>query len=342
MSKSLTNPNVAIPDMASPQYFARWCFCLAGLTTCLVFSLMLGAKPIPLTEIFQVIVHQIETENSQIILEGRLPRTLVGLFAGIALGLSGVIIQAITRNPLADPGILGLNAGASFAVVVTVAVFGISSPSSDVIAALLGAGCTGLGVFLLGTFGNPHRHPARFVLAGVAISAVLMGMSSALTLLNPASFEKLRFWNAGSLDIRSQAPLFWMIPIITLATITAFFLAVPLNTIMLGDHMATALGVQSPKVLVLALLTVTLLVGTTTAVTGPIGFVGLMIPHACRWIAGQHQARMMAFTLVLAPTLLLAADILGRFLLTNELRVAVVTALLGGPVMIWLVRRHTQ
>lgn len=328
------------PGNASPFIWMGGLFCLMCVMVC---SMLLGAKSIPLSEIINLLIHpSITTENQLILMEGRFPRTIAGLFCGIALGLSGVIIQAITRNPLADPGILGLNAGASFAIVLAVSVFGLNSPVYDVLFAFGGAAFTGILVFLLGTLGNPHRHPVRYILSGVAISAVLIGLSSAMTLINPAVFDKLRFWSAGSLDIRTTEPLLWMGLLLLPGILLALRLAAPLNAIQLGEQMATALGIQSPKVLILALLTITLLVSCATAFTGPIGFIGLMVPHVARWIVGQHQLRIMLFTLLFAPILLISTDIIGRFLLTNELRVSVVTAFIGAPMMIWLVRRQTR
>jgi ABC-type Fe3+-siderophore transport system permease subunit len=327
------------------QIRQRWiCFLLCGflLLICLFLSMTLGAKTIHPLIIWQSLSGQLNSEDSVIILEGRLPRTLLGLMTGAALGLSGAIIQAITRNPLADPGILGINAGASFAVVIAVALLNITAPEHYLWFALLGALCAALLVYLLGSLGNPHRNPVRYVLAGVALSAVLIGISSGITLLNPTAFEKLRFWSAGSLDIRSLDRVLMITPLLVIGIVVALLLSSPLNALSLGDSMATALGINSPRIMVMALLAITLLCGASTAITGPIGFVGLMIPHFSRWIAGQDQRWIMAFTLVLSPTLLLLADIVGRFLLTNELRVSIVTALIGAPIMIVLVRQQKR
>jgi len=337
------NSNVAA--LQKQQMHKRWrwfFFSMVGLVMCVFFSMMLGAKSIHPHIIWQSLTGQITSEDSVIILDGRLPRTLLGLMTGAALGLSGAIIQAITRNPLADPGILGINAGASFAVVIAVALLNISNPEHYLWFALLGSLCAASLVYLLGSLGNPHRNPVRFVLAGVALSAVLIGISSGVTLLNPTAFEKLRFWSAGSLDIRRLDMVLMIAPALLIGMVVALLLASPLNALSLGDSMATALGINGPKIMLLALLAVTLLCGASTAITGPIGFIGLMIPHVARWIAGQDQRWIMAFTLVLSPTLLLLADIAGRFLLTNELRVSIVTALIGAPVMIWLVRQQRR
>jgi ferric enterobactin transport system permease protein len=312
------------------------------LLICIVLSMMLGAKSIHPLIIWQSLSGQINSEDSVIILDGRLPRTLLGLLVGTALGLSGALIQAITRNPLADPGILGINAGASFAVVIAVALLNITAPEHYLWFALSGALCAALLVYLLGSFGNQHRNPVRYVLAGVALSAVLIGISSGITLLNPTAFEKLRFWSAGSLDIRRLDMVLMITPLLVIGIVAALSLSSPLNALSLGDNMATALGINSPRIMLMALLAITLLCGASTAITGPIGFIGLMIPHLARWIAGQDQRWIMAFTLVLSPTLLLLADIAGRFLLTNELRVSIVTALIGAPVMIGLVRQQKR
>lgn len=304
-------------------------------------SLLLGAQPIPARAVWQTLSGEING-YSPLILHGRLPRTLLGLLVGMALGVSGILMQTITRNPLADPGLLGINASASFAVVLVVAVGGIANQSMIISCALLGTFACALLVFVLGNLKGHAAHPAHIVLAGVAINALLIGLSSAITLLNPAAFERLRFWNAGSIDIMAMEPVWRAMPLLLSGLLLALLLATPLNALALGRQMATALGSHPQRILLLTLLAITLLVGTATALTGPIGFIGLMIPHLVRWLIGQDHRRMMGLACLLSPTLLLSADIVGRFLLTNGIRVAVVTALLGAPVMIWLVRRHER
>lgn len=320
---------------------AIWVWAALALLAALVASLLLGARPIPISAIWQTLLGE-SNEYSPLILHGRLPRTLLALLAGLALGLSGILMQAITRNPLADPGILGINAGASFAVVALVGILGLSGQVAIITAALVGTFCAASLVFVLGNLRAVAAHPAHIVLAGVAINAVLTGLCSAITLLNPAAFDRLRFWNAGSVDIMTLTPVLYASPLLLAGGLLALVLAAPLNAVVLGRHTAAALGVRHQHILLMALLAMTLLIGTSTALTGPIGFIGLMIPHLTRWLIGQDQRRMMFLACLLAPLLLLAADILGRFMLTNGIRVAVVTALIGAPVMIYLIRRPTS
>lgn len=311
------------------------------LAVVLLLSLLLGPRPIAPSAIFDILLGH-PHDDAALILHGRLPRTVLALLVGIALGLSGIVMQAMTRNPLADPGILGINAGAGFAVVLVVALFNLTGQVAIMSAALLGTFITSILVFLLGRLSSISAHPAHFVLAGVAINAVLGGIASAITLLNPAAFERIRFWNAGSVEILDLMPVLSAAPLFAIGIVLALLLAAPLNALVLGQQTASALGVDSRRVLPLALLALTLLAGCSTALAGPIGFVGLMIPHLARWLVGQEHRLMMAFTCLLSPILLISADILGRFLLTNGLRVSVVTAVIGAPVMIWLVRRQER
>ncbi len=316
-----------------------WLTAALTLSLMLALSLLLGARPIPVGAIWDTLGGGVN-DFSPLILHGRLPRTLLALLAGVALGLSGIMMQSLTRNPLADPGILGINAGASFAVVFCVGLLGLSSQQAVTLSALLGTSSAAVLVFFLGNLRGLSVHSAHFVLAGIAINAILSGLSSAITLLNPAAFERFRFWNAGSVDILDLTPVLWACPLWLLGLGLALWLATPLNAMVLGQQTATSLGLRHGLILLYSLLSLTLLVGTSTALTGPIGFIGLMIPPLVRWLAGQDHRRMMLLACFLAPSLLLAADILGRFMLTNGIRVAVVTALLGAPIMIWLVRRH--
>ncbi len=313
--------------------------CLGLLAVLVLFSLTLGAKPIALAVVADSLFGSGLHPDAIIITQGRLPRTLLGLLAGAALGLSGAIIQALTRNPLADPGILGVNAGASFAVVLGAGVFGVTSAAGYLAFAFAGALATTLLVYLVGAYGTARLEPMRFVLAGVAISAVMMGFASSITLLNPWAFDRVRFWSAGSLDVRDLTLVLQVAPALLLGIVIALLLARPLNVLGMGEDLAVSLGSRPRLIHATAVLAITLLCGASTAIAGPIGFVGLMIPHIARWMMGTDQRWIMACTLLLAPVLLLASDIIGRLLVPGELRVSIVTAFVGAPVLIWLARR---
>jgi ABC-type Fe3+-siderophore transport system permease subunit len=304
-----------------------------------MLSLLVGGKPIPAPVVFDSLFGSGAHPDAVLVLQGRLPRTLLGLLAGAALGVAGALIQALTRNPLADAGLLGVNAGASFAIVLGVSVFSVTAPLAMLWLAFGGALFTSILVYVLGAFGAARVDSMRFVLAGIAISAVLMGLASGMTLLDPVAFDRVRFWNAGSLDVRALGPVWLAAPAIGLGCVLALALARPLNALGLGQDLALALGSRPALVQGAALLAIALLCGASTAAAGPIGFVGLMIPHVSRALAGSDLRANLPCTLLLAPTLLLAADIVGRVLVAGELRVSIVTALVGAPMLIWLVRR---
>ncbi|SLM62271.1 Ferric chrysobactin permease component [Dickeya aquatica] len=305
-------------------------------------SLMIGARAIAPEVVWHSLTGHLQGPDSTIILQARLPRTLAGVLVGMALGAAGAVMQALTRNPLADPGILGVNAGASFAIVLGISVFGITSMASWLGFAWLGVLAAGSMVWIIGTLCGGRVNPARLTLAGVAISAVLSGFTSSLTLLNPLAFDQLRQWEAGTLDIRSLVNVAWVTPAIVLGCALAFFTARSLNALSMGDDLASALGTQVGRVRLLAMLAVMLLCGSATALTGPIGFVGLMVPHLARRMAGSDQRWILLYSLIFAPLLLLSADIVGRLLVAGELRVSIVTAFIGAPVLIWLVRRRSS
>ncbi|PTU67948.1 MULTISPECIES: Fe(3+)-siderophore ABC transporter permease [Chromobacterium] len=313
--------------------------CLAALAAIALLSLMLGAKSIPASVVWRSLLHGGGDPDSVIVLQGRLPRTLLGLLAGAALGLSGALIQALSRNPLADPGVLGVNAGASFAMVLGVAAWGVDSQLGYLGCAAAGALGATLLVYAVGARGR-RMDPLRFVLAGVAVSAVLMGLSTAITLLDPLAFNQLRYWNAGTLDVRSMTPVALVAPVIAAGGLLALLLARPLNTLGMGSDLAVSLGGRPLLIQAGAVLAITLLCGASTAVAGPIAFIGLMIPHLARWLGGADLRWTLPFTLLLAPILLLSSDIVGRLLTPGELRVSIVTAFIGAPALIWLARRH--
>ncbi|WP_413727280.1 Fe(3+)-siderophore ABC transporter permease [Sodalis sp. RH19] len=315
---------------------------LSGVLLALLMaaSLFIGAKTIPADQVLPALTGACRSPDCIIILESRLPRTLAGLLVGIALGLSGALMQTLTRNPLADPGILGVNAGAGFAVVLGITFFGAASIDRYLWFAFAGALAAALLVALIGAAGGGRLNPIRLTLAGVALGAVLDGMASGISLLNPLVYDQLRFWQAGSLDIRSMAAVNAVIWPIVLGTGLTLWLTRALNTLGMGSELATALGSRVGLTQLLGLAAITLLCGAATALAGPIAFIGLMMPHIARWIAGPDHRWLLPWTLLLTPLLLLGSDMAGRVMVPGELRVSVITALLGAPVLIALVRRH--
>lgn len=316
---------------------------LAGAASLLILllllSLTLGAKSIAPAEVWQALTGHCQGVDCTIIRQSRLPRTLAGLLAGMALGLSGALMQTLTRNPLADPGLLGVNAGAGFAVVLGIVLFGVASPAEWLGLAFGGALLSALLVAVTGMWGG-RASPVRLTLAGVALGAVLEGITSGLTLLNPDLYDVLRFWSSGSLDIRQLSMLHTIFPAIALGTLLALAQAGALNSLSMGDDLAAALGTPVRRTLALGLIAIALLCGAATAAVGPIAFVGLMTPHLARGLLGQDHRWWLPGTLLLTPCLLLTADIIGRVLVPGELRVSVVTAILGAPLLIVLVRRE--
>ncbi|PIJ50206.1 iron-enterobactin transporter [Erwinia sp. OLTSP20] len=307
-----------------------------------VLSLAVGARSLPFSMVADALTGACQSSDCIIVLDARLPRTLAGLLAGGALGLSGALMQTLTRNPLADPGILGVNAGASFAIVLSAALLGFSSPQALLLVAFFGALAASLLVAFTGSQGGGQLSPVRLTLAGVAFSAVLEGLSSGIALLNPDVYDQLRFWQAGSLDIRTLHTLKIVAPPVALAALLALVLSRALNSLSLGSATATALGNRVVQTQLAGLLIISVLSGSATALVGPIAFIGLMMPHIARWLVGGDHRWLLPVTLIATPTLLLLADILGRLLVPGELRVSVVSAFIGAPVLIWLVRRPSR
>ncbi len=307
----------------------------------MALSLFIGAKTIPADRVWLALAGGCDgSADCVIVLNARVPRTLAGLLAGMALGLSGALMQTLTRNPLADPGILGVNAGAGFAVVVGITFFGAASIDGYLWFAFAGALAAALLVALIGALGGGRLNPIRLTLAGVALGAVLDGMASGISLLHPLVYDQLRFWQAGSLDIRSMAAVHVTMWPILLGTGLTLWLTSALNTLNMGSELATALGARVGLTQLAGLTAITLLCGSATALVGPIAFIGLMMPHIARWITGPDHRWIMPWTIVLTPMLLLGSDMLGRVVVPGELRVSVITALVGAPVLIALVRRH--
>ncbi len=318
---------------------------LVGVLLLLVMlSLSTGARPVPVRESWQALFspESCLSQNCTLIRYARLPRTLAGIAAGASLGLAGALLQTLTRNPLADTGILGINSGASFAIVLGIAFAGADTPLAWLGFAFAGALIALLIIALTGAAAGGNINPLRLTLAGVALAAVLEGMTNGLSLMNPDIYDHLRFWLSGSLDIRQFTSLLILSPAMIAGGGLALLLARALNNLSMGGEVAATLGTRVVRTRILGLLSVALLAGAATALTGPIAFIGLIAPHLSRFLAGSDHRRMLPVTLLLTPCLLLMADIAGRLLTAGELRVSIVTGFIGAPVLIFLVRRQSQ
>jgi iron complex transport system permease protein len=313
---------------------------LVVLILLLVASMAFGSKDIPFDRVLPALLHPSSDDNALVITQLRLPRTVLGLLVGAALGVAGALIQAFSRNPLADPGILGVNAGAALAVTLGVALLGMTSIAQYLWLALAGAIVTTLAVSLVGSLGRTGATPVRMTLAGVGIGAVLSGVTSAIQLTNPVAFSHLLGWAAGSVTGPPLATAGIIAPVVAVGLLIALLVSRDLNALALGDDLAASLGSRAALTRGAAVVAVTLLAGAATAAAGPIGFVGLMIPHVARWIVGPDQRWIIAYSVLLGPCLLIGSDVVGRLVMRpSELPVGIVTAFVGAPVLILLARR---
>jgi iron complex transport system permease protein len=315
----------------------------AGVLVAMGFaSVAYGSKPIPLGTVWDAFWQYDPAQDDHLIVRSlRLPRTVLGLAVGASLGVAGAVMQGVTRNPLADPGILGIEAGASLAVVTGIYVFGIGSLTGYVWFAFAGAAVASVVVYALGSLGRGGATPVKLALAGAAMASLLGSFTSAILLLDVATLDQYRFWVVGSLAGRDGTIATQVLPFIAVGLVLAAASARQLNILALGDDVARSLGQRVGRARLTSAVAVILLCGAATAACGPIGFIGLTIPHIARAICGPDYRWIVPWSIVLAPVLLLGADILGRVLARpGELQVGIVTALLGAPFFIALVRRR--
>ncbi|MFT3833280.1 MAG: iron chelate uptake ABC transporter family permease subunit [Micropruina sp.] len=340
----MSSTNVATRAATAPAVAARAGLAFAVATGLLVLgmlvSLGVGSNPIPLDRVWQLLWHPDGSFDAVVVLDQRLPRTLVLVVVGAALGVAGALMQSLTRNPLADPGILGINAGASLAVVLVVALTGLSGIGFYLWFAFAGAAAAAVGVYLLGMAGSSSPSPVRLALAGVAISMTVASLVQTVILANANAFNEFRFWAAGSVEGRGYPVLVATGGFILAGLLLACCLAPALNALALGEDAGRALGVRVGLVRGLAVLAVTVLAGAATAAAGPIMFVGLGVPYLARAVFGPDQRLVLPGTALAAPVLLLAADVVARLVvLPGEVPVGVVAAILGGPAFVLIVRR---
>ena len=315
--------------------------CVLVVAILCFLSLAVGARVTPLSAVWDAIFHYDQANTDHLVIrELRLPRTILGVLVGAALGMAGAVMQGVTRNPLADPGILGVNAGASLLVVIGISVFGVTSILGYVWFAFAGAAVASVVVYSVAALGREGATPVKLALAGAALSAAFGAVTTAMLLLDQATFDQFRFWAVGSLAGRDMTIVVQVAPFLIAGCLLALCLGRVLNTLSLGEDVARGLGANVVLSRALSGAAVVLLCGAATAACGPIGFVGLTIPHVARMIVGPDYRWVLPYSMVLAPILLLAADIIGRVVARpGELQVAIVTAFLGAPVFIALVRR---
>ncbi|OFT53618.1 iron ABC transporter permease [Corynebacterium sp. HMSC06D04] len=311
---------------------------VAVLCIGVALSLAVGARSIPLSDVISALRGQPSIAAS-IVWERRLPRTVVAVCAGCALALAGAVLQIMTRNPLADTGVFGINVGASLAAAIALGWWGWQSPVAFSFAAIIGAAVTMLLVTAVGRGRMGDVDPLRLILAGVAIGAVCEGLSSALILVDPHSFARIRAWVTGSVDVASWAPVAITSGGLAVGVVLLIVFARHLPPLALGDEAAASLGINLKMTRLGLIAAVTVLAATATAAAGVIVFVGLVIPHVVRLCGIYEERAQLAASAVVGPLFLLGADIVGRFLIAAELPAGVAVSLIGAPVLIALSHR---
>lgn len=313
--------------------------CAVLLLACLVWSITLGAADIDARTVFTALFAPDGSFQHLIIQTVRLPRVLAGAIVGASLAVAGAIMQGLTRNPLADSGILGINSGAAFAVVVAVFLLGDMPISSYAWFGFLGAGVAAGLVYALGSMGRGGATPLKLTLAGVILTAFISSFTTAILISSQQVLEKVRFWTAGSLAGRDMPLLAQTAPYMLVGLLGALIISRQITTISLGDDVARGLGQNTLWVRAAAALVVVLLAGGAVALAGPIGFVGLVIPHIVRFLVGADYRWIVPYSALIGAILITVADVGARVLIRpQELPTGVIMAVIGAPFFIWLAR----
>ena len=326
----------------SRQLAAGLALLLVLLVALSLTSLAVGARAIPLGEVIDALFNPAaDGTNATILRDLRIPRTLLALLIGAAIGLSGAIMQGVTRNPLADPGLLGINAGAALFVVLGISLFGLTTLPAYVWLGFAGAAVATALVYAVASLGREGATPVKLALAGAAVTAAFGSITTGVLMIDATTLDAFRFWQVGSLAGRGNDILFGVAPFLVAGIALALITGRLLDAMALGDDIARGLGQRVMISRLVAALAWIVLAGGATAAAGPIAFVGLTVPHAARAITGSSYRWILPYSAVMAPILLLVADMLGRVLAPpGELQVGIVTAALGAPLFILLVRRR--
>ena len=310
------------------------------LLLCGLASLAFGARSVSFQDVIKALFHSGRSTLNEIVVAERIPRTVFSIIAGAALGVSGSLMQAITRNPIADPSILGVNTGASLFVVSGIAFFHIGTANEYIIFALVGAAVTSIFVYGVGSLGYGGATPIKLALAGAATSAALSSLVNAIILPRTEVMNAFRFWQVGSVSGATWEGITTVLPFIIIGLIIAIAVSPSLDTLSMGEEMAVGLGVRTGLVRFMGAMAGILLCGATTALAGPIGFVGLMVPHIMRSFCGPNLRLIIPMSAIGGAILLTLSDVIGRLIGSpSELEAGIVTAFLGAPILIIIARK---
>ena len=326
--------------MRKKNFALSMVLCLALLFIIAIFSISFGAKQIAFSKVIDVLLGKDSDSIEATVILQRVPRTVFGILAGGALGISGALMQSITRNPIADPSILGVNTGASLFVVAGIAFLNITAAYQYIWLAIIGAGLTAFFVYAVASIGKDGATPLKLALSGAAVSIVLGSLVSTIMLPGNRVLQAFRFWQVGSIGSATWDNISLISPFLIIGFIISMFISGYLNNLALGDEAATALGTNVVITRSVGALASVLLCGATTALAGPIGFVGLIIPHLVRLIYGSEMGKILPLSFLGSGILLLLSDVIGRIIGSpGETEVGIITAVFGAPVFIFAIRK---
>lgn len=311
-----------------------------ALLVAVLLSLAVGARSIPPSEVFDVLLHGGHSDNAEVIRNMRVPRTLIGLMVGAALAVAGTVLQGITRNPIADPGILGISQGASVGVVLAIAYAGVHSLTGYVWFGFAGAAIASVAVYAIASSGRGGATPVKLALGGAAINALLVSVVSAVLTTKASALDEFRFWQVGSIAGREAEVAQQIWPFLLVGILLVLSVARGLDALALGEDVAKGLGQNVAAVRVVGGIGATVLTGAGVAVAGPIAFIGLAVPHIARAVVGSDHRWVLPMAALIGPVMLLVSDVIGRVLFPpSEVPAGVMTALIGVPFLVALVRR---
>ena len=310
------------------------------LGLCIIGSLAWGSKNIEFSQVINALLNNNDMSFSALVVRERIPRTIFSIIAGASLGISGALMQSITRNPIADPSILGVNTGASLFVVAGIAFFNINTPNQYIFFALIGAAITAIFVYAIASVGAGGMTPIKLALAGAATSAALSSLISTIILPRAEVMDSYRFWQVGSVSGANWTSIISIMPFLIIGLILSIIATPALNALALGDEVATGLGINTGLVRLICAISGVILCGAITAIAGPIGFVGLMIPHSVRLIFGSNMTSIVPMSAIGGAMLLTISDVIGRVIGSpSEIEVGIITAFLGAPILILIARK---